>query len=223
MADGALPEFLRNPGTQIPAGSSVKGILTYRKRTKGGFPRYYLYSDDTAFLMIAAEEHSFKNAYYDISKNSCVFDKTGTDHVGTMYHVEGSRCCVVGNHGRRTRKPQGLLKVTFGREGARSLSPAIKLQFLGGSRALYFGGWDGDISAIGQQSAARVSELFPADQIVRCDQNQFFAYQGAACVALCRTSEDEYFFYVAHPLNLFFGFAIALSILRKVKPARHAV
>jgi hypothetical protein len=213
--DLAFPEFVASPAAQIPATSSLTGILTYRERAKGGFPRYYLYSEDGASLIIAAEEHSVRSAYYDISTNSCVFDKTSPHHVGTMYHVEGSRYCVVVNHTRRTSRPHELLRVSFGGECAWSLSREISLQFPDRS---YFGGWTGDVSSILQQCASGLADLVPADRIIHCGRNQLFKYRDAACLALCMTADDEYFFYVAHPLSLFLGFAIALSILRKIRP-----
>jgi hypothetical protein len=203
-------ERLRAP---LPRDSPVQGILTYRKRTKSGKSCYCIYSPDDS-LIIAAQETALKSAYYKISISSLVFRRSSSEYIGTLYHTEGSPCCNMVIPSGSSRIPTEILRVSFQRRrSAAGVEIALAWRLL--SDTSLFDESE-DYEKVCQDDPESIPALLPGDGRAPSPQDQVFTHSGLPCLVLGRLHDDEWHFFVAHPLSVFVGFGIALAILRKI-------
>jgi hypothetical protein len=200
--------------SQLPLGVTHTGLFVRREKSKGGYPRFYLYNDSED-LELAAECHGAGDLKFHIARGSCNFQPTDNELYlgdvdrakdGVVYHCrlragldEPVKVMDVRYLTRYQKKANDnsryILVTQF--EGAEESAPLAQLDFAPSFRETF------PVQAANYRLSIRNFFLATANGT----GHQF---------SLGKMDEDEFHFAVSGPLSIFKGFCIALTALYNV-------
>lgn len=182
------------------------GIFSKRSKTKSGYPRFYLYSENKNKLILSAESHVFKNARYEISNNSNDFTENSNYYLGRLInHLDQDLCFAKSKISINSNEIKKNLIIKFSKNDQ-------KINFLPNDFPNFL------LDQIKFSDFNLFFQLFPNFlNIENSNRNILLTFNNICCFTFAQINKDEYFFYVSKPLSLFQGFCIAISIIRKIK------
>jgi len=193
----------------IPQNTTISGILSRRKNTKGGIPRFYVFSDQDK-LLISCEAHIDHTILFRISGSSLVYEKAHPHYLGKLVLQPNSN--IYEGFIPNLANPQlksSIIQIKYLRDFERNT----------GERQMIVVTSDAEQKQqfkLDQKEFSSIRKIYPDIKIEPSEKNFYLEYEGKHCFSLSKQFDDEYHISIAHPLSLFTGFCLALSTFQKV-------
>lgn len=186
-----------------PIEGEFRAILTHREKTKGGKPRYYLYTqDEKQKLIIAAQHYPRYDVTFRISSSGNEFDKESDFYLGKIVHLENF-------------PDYKIYTVEKGQDKVEVAETLFYRKFERKTRERKF-----DIKLIGKEDLNIEMLPFeefhtdnPTIEVKESLQNFYFKLNGKPCFTLYCTEEDEYQLVATAPFSIYTAFTIAVTTM----------
>ena len=192
----------------VPFTEEFRAVLSRRKKSKGGTPRYYLYTQDSRQdLIIAAESYPTYKILFRISASGKEFEKTSEFYLGKIEHNENRPDYDIyfcPHNGQKQR----VLNVRYFRQYEKDTKER-KFQI-----TLIH---DGQEETIEMEDFSTFHNDFPRIETRESYQNFYFKYKGKLAFAIYQIEDDEFQIIANEPFNIFLTFAIACTTMVYVK------
>ena len=191
----------------VPFTEEFRAVLSRRKKSKGGTPRYYLYTQDSRQdLIIAAESYPTNKILFRISASGKEFEKDSKFYLGKIEHGEHNPEYDVYFCPQSGKKR--LLNIRYFRTYERDTKERkFQITMLN----------DGQEELLEMEEFANFHQDFPKIETRESYQNFYFKYKGKLAFAIYQIEEDEFQIIADEPFNIFMAFAIACTTMVYVK------
>ncbi|EAX89522.1 hypothetical protein TVAG_372340 [Trichomonas vaginalis G3] len=192
-----------------PRKERFTAIMTRRKKSKSGKPRYYLYTMDNQNLIICSEYHVNTTIPFRISQNISDFNPESESYLGKIEHSELSNKYTIFKKDGSENKIK-IATTRFELKFHKTTNHDREMDI-----TLYSD--NEEPIPVNREEFNKIKELYPDLEFIQSMQNIYFKYEGKHCLSLVQIHPDEFLLDIDAPFSIFSGFASSLTTMVKIK------